>query len=481
MYFNSFAFCVFYPVVWSLYWLSRFRLQNLLLLAASYLFYSFWDWRFLSLILISTAVDYYVGLKIGRLSGSDDPVANREKKRWLVVSMCTNLGILGFFKYFNFFVESMETLLALTGMEVTQLRLHIILPVGISFYTFQTMSYTIDVYRGILSPTRNFLDFALYVAYFPQLVAGPIERAKNLLPIISSRRTFHGQQLQEGLRLMLFGFFKKVYVADNIAHLVDQIFSHPDPGGWQVLAGTYAFAIQIYCDFSGYTDIARGCSKCLGIDLMLNFRNPYIAVNPSDFWRRWHISLSTWLRDYLYIPLGGNRHGEAKTYRNLALTMLLGGLWHGAAWNFVLWGAWHGLLLIGHRLFAPLVAGRNFLKTQKSLPVGHLLSMVLMFHLVCLGWILFRSGSLAQIQLMLTNLIVWHPTRDAVPIQLFAPIVKFGLPLFMFEIILYALGQKEVRQVLMKPAVVHCAFYGVLFYLIAFYGATAQSFIYFQF
>ena len=326
-----------------LYFLTQryFRLQNGILLIASYVFYGFWDWRFLALLFVSTVVDYNLALLIEK---SESP---GERKALLAASICVNLGILGFFKYFGFFAESFASLLNSFGFQSSTPFFNIVLPVGISFYTFQTMSYTIDVYRRKLPATRNFFDFALFVSFFPQLVAGPIERATKLLPQVLQPRKFSQSNFVEGFYLIILGLFKKVVIADNMAPIVNYIFSRDVStlSGAEVLVGVYAFAFQIYGDFAGYTDIARGVAKWLGFDLMLNFRMPYFATSPSDFWQRWHISLSSWLRDYLYIPLGGNRQGTLLTYRNLMLTMVLGGLWHGAAWTFVAWGFFHGLIL----------------------------------------------------------------------------------------------------------------------------------------
>lgn len=336
MLFTQLTFWVFFAIVAALYVLLPHKAQNRMLLVASYVFYGAWDWRFLSLILLSTGVDYVVGLKIG----AEDHQARR--KRLLAISLAVNLGMLGVFKYFGFFVSSFEALLAQFGYETDPFVLSIVLPVGISFYTFQTLSYTIDIYRRELEPSRDFLDFALFVAFFPQLVAGPIERARNLLPNIAAPRMLSWDALGRGAVLCLLGLIKKVVIADAIAPSVDAVYASPDPTRADVILATWLFAIQIYCDFSGYTDIARGVAKMLGFRLMRNFAQPYFAVDPQEFWRRWHISLSTWLRDYLYISLGGNRGGAWTTYRNLMATMALGGLWHGAAWNFVLWGIYQG-------------------------------------------------------------------------------------------------------------------------------------------
>ncbi len=477
MLFNSFVFAVFFPTVLILYWISPFRIQNYLLLVASYVFYGYWDWRFLSLIALSTIVDYISGIMIHR-ERTINKEGPRREKLWLILSICTNLGILGFFKYFNFFVDSFSDLVSVIGINPDVLHLNIILPVGISFYTFQTMSYTIDIYREKIEPTRKFLEFAVFVSFFPQLVAGPIERAKSLLPKILNPRKFNLSQFYEGLHLILLGLFKKVYVADNLAPIVDKIFSSGNISGLEVIVGAYTFAFQIYCDFSGYSDIARGCAKCMGIEIMINFRHPYVSINPSDFWTRWHISLSSWLRDYLYIPLGGNRKGTANTYRNLSLTMLLGGLWHGASWIFVLWGAYQGALLIGHRLLERVFG--KFAGLTKGIPttVKYLFKMLIMFQLVCVGWIIFRARSVSQVKDMMVALFSWQGTADW---SLFLPLLQFAGPLVAYEAIQYAYSRDKWAIIQRVPGWVRAASYAVLFYLFAFYGASAENFIYFQF
>ena len=385
MLFNSWSFPPFLAVVLLLYYRLSRPAQNAMLLVASYFFYACWDWRFLGLLLLSTTVDWNLANLIKR-----EPT-RAGAKRWVAASVASNLCFLGFFKYFNFFVDSADGLLAAIGLPTFGRHLHVILPIGISFYTFQSISYIVDVYRGEVEPAKNPIDFALFVAFFPHMVAGPIMHSRDLLPQMQSARHTSREQIVEGLWLMLWGFFKKLVVSDNLASIVDSVYAAPHATAGQVALATYAFAYQIYCDFSGYTDIARGTAKLMGFELMLNFNRPYLAVNPSDFWHRWHISLSTWLRDYLYIPLGGNRHGTLMTYRNLLLTMLLGGLWHGAAWNFVLWGLFHGVLLVGHRVLVRGPAGA-------SGAVGaRVASRVVMFHLVCYGWLLFRATSFAQI------------------------------------------------------------------------------------
>ena len=390
MLFNSFSFVVFFAIVYSAYLLSRknCQLQNRLLLLASYVFYGSWDWRFLSLLFVSTAFDFYIG-KL--LANQKNP---HKRKVLLSLSVTANLSFLGFFKYFDFFADSFARLLSTFGMEADWPTLNIILPVGISFYTFHSLSYTIDIYRGKLDPTKSFLDFALFVAYFPQLVAGPIVRASHLLPQISQPRKITSPEIHAGLFLILWGYFKKVVIADNVGLISNQVFG--DYGQYQgidIVIGTLAFAVQIYCDFSGYTDIARGLCKLMGFNLLLNFRLPYLAESPSDFWQRWHISLSSWLRDYLYIPLGGNRHGELATYRNLMITMLLGGLWHGAAWTFVIWGAYHGLLLCVYRAASNCRHGFT-VPASSSIRA---LRISIMFGFTLLGWLIFRSETPQQI------------------------------------------------------------------------------------
>jgi D-alanyl-lipoteichoic acid acyltransferase DltB (MBOAT superfamily) len=396
---------------------------------------------------------------------------------WVALSVATNLTILGFFKYFNFFVGSMASLLGTVGLGVgDSLFLEIILPVGISFYTFQTISYSVDVYRGELEPTDSFVDFALFVAFFPQLVAGPIERARVLLPQILKERAFSTRQFSDGLFLIFWGLFMKVFVADNLAPFVDEQFSNPDVAGFAALMGVYAFAFQIYCDFAGYSNVARGCARLLGIELMVNFRFPYISSTPSEFWRRWHISLSSWLRDYLYIPLGGNRSGVVGTYRNLALTMLLGGLWHGATWLFVLWGAYQGILLIAHRLVTEL-SGR-FDLDRRIFAIPRPVKIVLMFQFVCGGWLIFRGQSVAQI---LDMTVAIFTMRGPVDLSLAATVVGFTLPLFLVEALQLQAGTEEIHRSRLVPLPIKSAAFAVLTYLFVFHGAAAQSFIYFQF
>ncbi|HEY7204711.1 MAG TPA: MBOAT family protein [Methylomirabilota bacterium] len=404
MLFNSWLFPPFLLLVLALYRVLPARAQNSMLLVASYAFYACWDWRFLGLLLISTTCDWLLARAIRR-----EP-SRESARRWVACSVGVNLAFLGFFKYFNFFIDSANTLLSGLGLGSWDVQLRVILPVGISFYTFQSISYIVDVYRGEVEPTRNPIDFALFVAFFPHMVAGPIMRSRDLLPQLLRPRRTTALQIREGLWLMLLGFFKKMAIGDNLAPIVDRVFSGGDQSGATVLLGVYAFAFEIYCDFSGYSDIARGVAKLLGVELMVNFDRPYLARNPSEFWRRWHISLSTWLRDYLYVPLGGNRGGRLKTYRNLMVTMILGGLWHGAAWNFILWGAFHGLLLAVHRL---IVVDLELWTAPSRL--GAWVSRLVMFHAVCYGWLLFRARSVEQIWSMTKSLAVGASSAAMTP------------------------------------------------------------------
>ena len=475
MLFNSFDFLYFFGFALTAYYLlgalpRGWRVQNVFLFAASIYFYAYWDYRFVSLILFSTLLDYVLAL---RMAATDDA---RKRKLLVTLSLVGNLGLLGVFKYLNFFIDSAANVLASFGMEPHWQTLSIILPVGISFYTFQSLSYTIDVYRGQLQPTRNFLDFALFVAFFPQLVAGPIERASSLIPQIEAPRRFDWTQFKLGLHLMVWGMFKKVFVADSLAEIVDPVFKWSDAtySGLDVWLVLYAYALQIYCDFSGYTDIARGVCKTMGFELRLNFNLPYFALNPSDFWRRWHISLSSWLREYLYFSLGGNRFGKLMTYRNLFLTMLLGGLWHGAAWNFVLWGAFHGgLLALWHGF------GRGRVDEERlSKPAKFGMGLV-MLHLTCIGWLLFRAQDAGQIAdfatRMFTSLSV--TTHSSFLLE---TLLKHGWLLIVVQIAQYMRNDLDV--VLRQNSFVRLNFYLlVLLGIATYFLRDANQFIYFQF
>jgi D-alanyl-lipoteichoic acid acyltransferase DltB (MBOAT superfamily) len=395
MLFNSLEFAIFLPIVFFLYWFctaKNLKLQNLLVTVSSYVFYGWWDWRFLSLIFLSTLEDYFVALKINNTTDE------RKRKIWLLVSIIVNIGFLGFFKYFNFFIDNFVTAISIFGIRPEVSSLNIILPVGISFYTFQTMSYTIDVYKRKLEPTRDFISFAAFVSFFPQLVAGPIERAANLLPQFYAKRTFDYEKAACGMRQILWGLFKKIVVADSCAAYVNYVFrDHQNQTGLTLLFGAIFFAFQIYGDFSGYSDIAIGTGRLFGFNLMRNFNYPYFSRDIAEFWRRWHISLTTWFRDYVYFPLGGSRVSKWKVIRNTFIIFLASGFWHGANWTFVVWGAFHAVL------FLPLIlSGKNRKYTDtvaagKYLPgIKEIFQMGMTFLLVLAGWVFFRADSIGQ-------------------------------------------------------------------------------------
>jgi D-alanyl-lipoteichoic acid acyltransferase DltB (MBOAT superfamily) len=473
MCFNSYQFALFFMALFPAYWLlgRRPRLQNILLLGAGYYFYACWSPRFLALLILSTVVDYGCGLWVDR-------VENSSKRRAVVaLSIALNLGMLGYFKYYNFFAESLRAALAQAGLSVPLRHLEVALPIGISFYTFQSMSYVIDIYRRELKPTRNLVHFAVFVSFFPHLVAGPIMRPTTLLPQVASRRSFHLPRLYEGVYLIFWGMVEKVVVADNLAVVANDLFGRwRDLDGGLALVAIYAFAFQIYGDFAGYTSMARGVAKCLGFELPLNFNLPYFATSPRDFWNRWHISLSQWLRDYLYVPLGGNRRGSPLTCRNVMLTMLLGGLWHGAEWTFVVWGLYHGLLLVSHRLITPWLE-----RVNPAHPIDRAcwtgLRIIVTFHLVCLGWLIFRAGSLEQAAGMLAAIV--H--RPAIPAAAhLARVILIIIPLWLVQYVQYATADLDV--IARTPWYVRTIFYTACFYAIVLVGQFGgQQFIYFQF
>ena len=473
MVFNSFQFVVFFAIVYALYRSVPHRQQNWLLLLASYYFYGSWDWRFLVLLLASTLIDYLCALYI---DSRDDPV---QRKRALIVSLGFNLSMLGFFKYFNFFATSLQELLLGFGLQADYATLHIVLPIGISFYTFITMSYVVDVYRRHITPCRNLADFALFISYFPHLVAGPILRAEALLPQITHPRTIRSVHVREAMWLILWGFFKKVFVADNLAKVANAVFhGQGHQGGAEVLLGTYAFAFQIYGDFSGYSDIARGVSLLMGIELNVNFRFPYFVRSATEFWRHWHISLSTWLRDYLYIPLGGNRGGPRRTKINLALTMVLGGLWHGAAWTYVLWGCYQGALLMAFR------TGQEWLERSKSTLLdsrwAQAVGIVLMFQLTCYGWLIFRAESAGQIASMTASLAGGYDFTTPVAASYLAQLVFFASPLLLIHA--FEAWRDDLMAVLTLPAPARYSLCALLLYATVLWGEFGGAeFIYFRF
>lgn len=472
MSFVSITFLIFICVFFPLYLVLPHRWQNRLLMAASLLFYGWWDWRFLFLLLGTSTLDWFVGLRLGEI---DD---ERDRKRWITASITANLAVLGFFKYFNFFADTFAHALLLLGVQASWTTLHIVLPIGISFYTFQSMSYTIDVYRRRLAPSRNFGEFLTFVSFFPQLVAGPIERAVTLLPRVQTPRRITSDGFTRGLFLILLGLVKKIAISDGVAGSVDAIYNRAGAiSGPDVVVATWLFAVQIYGDFAGYSDIARGLAKILGFDLMTNFDQPYFAVNPSDFWRRWHISLSTWLRDYLYVPLGGNRGSGVMTYRNLMLTMSLGGLWHGAAWNYILWGLYQGGILCVHRLWT---GGRKRAESVLGLAgrVLFALKVLVFFQVTCYGWLLFRAHSFSQIT-RYTAALFHLGGPLTVPLPTLPAAAGLGM-LVVLELLQWR--AQDARFYRRWPSPVRGLLYASLALLVGMgLSNTSTQFIYFQF
>lgn len=471
MNFASLQFVGFLCVVLGVYMLMRKRheWQNTLLLASSYYFYACWDVRFLLLIWMITGTSFLAGRAIGQTPDK------RLGLRYLMTYAAFAMVVLGYFKYFNFFIDTAQVLLRSLDIVVNPLYLKIILPAAISFYIFESLSYTIEIYQRHLPATTKLRHYALFIAYFPKLVAGPIERPAVLLPQIQQPRSLKADNLTRGSFLILLGLFKKIVVADGLAGPVDSVFgSAATPSAITIILGVYAFALQIYCDFSGYTDIARGVSKLFGIELSQNFRFPYFSANPSEFWKRWHISLSSWLRDYLYIPLGGNRVGPIRTKLNLMITMLLGGLWHGAALNFILWGAYQGGLLVAHGLMRPMQRGG-----WRAL-VARVLSTVVFFQFVCYGWLLFRARSQAQIYAysveLFTGSYEWALTISQPSL---ATLLGVGV-LLAYDFLAYRSGRATFY--LAWPVPVRAGLYATLVFLTLMGLANARSaFIYFQF
>jgi D-alanyl-lipoteichoic acid acyltransferase DltB (MBOAT superfamily) len=470
MLFDSPVFFVFLITVVGAYWMLRHRRQNVLLLAASYFFYGWGDWRFLGLILLSTVVDYFCARSIAR---SESP---GRRKLLLAISVTLNLGFLGFFKYFNFFADSLAHMLGAVGIPVNITLLRILLPPGISFYTFQALAYIVDVYFRKLEPAESLLDYALFISFFPHLIAGPIQRPSHLLPQVQNPRRFDDQQFFQGVMLILSGLFRKCVIADNCALLANAAFNGRmgTPNLAIVALGTYAFAWQIYGDFSGYSDIARGAAKLMGFEFMVNFRQPYLALSLQDFWRRWHISLSTWLRDYLYIPLGGSRQGETKTHRNLIVTMLLGGLWHGANWTFVVWGAIHG---VGQSIARLLGKWKRHTTEEASL-LRLWWKRILIFHAVCLAWIFFRAQSLSDAVAFVGGLRIftWRPEY----VVAFKFLAIFTIPLFLMDLLLEARHEEYLFE--KTPVAWQWAYASAMLLTVLLFAANqSNAFIYFQF
>jgi len=476
MLFNSFVFLVFLLVFIPAYYLLPKKYRNIFLLLGSYVFYGYWDYRFVSLLFLSTIIDFTIGKFLYQA------LQPRKRKLLLFLSISANLGILAFFKYFGFFVQSFSPIAAMFGGNLDYLHLNIILPVGISFYTFQTMSYTIDIYRNSLKPTNNFIDFAVFVAFFPQLVAGPIERAKQLLPQIINKPDVTKIQIKQGLNLIATGLFKKVLIGDTSGRFVDHIFTNMEIyKSSEILFALILFSIQIYADFSGYSSIARGTAKIMGFELMKNFEQPYLSRNITEFWRRWHISLSSWLRDYLYIPLGGNRKGVKRTYVNLMLTMLLGGLWHGASWNFVIWGGLHGIYLAIHKF----IIGRKRLEESyhyKGIPsLAKFLLFVLTTNiLVLITWLFFRATDFNTTRLFFSKMIHWEPSEFTY--RFLTITLTFSIAILIFDIFEYYTKKHTFLLLLKNKSVAWGVTSGLFFVtLLYMFQDKPLPFIYFQF
>jgi D-alanyl-lipoteichoic acid acyltransferase DltB (MBOAT superfamily) len=479
MLFNSIDFAIFLPIVFLLYWFvvnKTIRLQNLFIVIVSYVFYGWWDWRFLSLIIFSTILDYTIGISFSK---AETP---NSRKALLWVSILVNLGFLGFFKYFNFFLDSFVTAFSFFGIKITGHSLHVTLPVGLSFYTFQSLSYTIDVYKKKLEPTKDFIAYAAFVSFFPQLVAGPIGRAVDLLPQFHNPRIFEYDKAVDGMRQMMWGLFKKIVIADNCAEYANQIFNNSNEySGSTLLMGAFLFAVQIYCDFSGYSDIAIGTARLFGINLMRNFAFPYFSRDIAEFWRRWHISLSTWFRDYVYFPLGGSQGSKWMSVRNIFITFIISGFWHGANWTFIVWGA------INAFYFLPLLLANKNRENLETVAQGkyfpslrELASMLFTFALTLVAWIFFRAKNIDHAFSYLTG--IFSNSLFVTP-EVF-PKAKIILLIILFFIIewlgreqQYAIATLGVRW---NRPLRHAMYYAFVIITI-YYSGRQQEFIYFQF
>ncbi len=482
MLFNSLEFSLFLPLVFAIYWLLNDRaraIQNLFLVGASYFFYGWWDWRFLFLILMSTLVDYFIGQQIEKSTN------DKNSKALLITSLVINLGVLFFFKYFNFFLDSFTQAFTMFGQSFEASRLNIILPVGISFYTFQTLSYTIDVYRKKMKAEKSIINFAAYVSFFPQLVAGPIERATNLLPQFSVKKKFDYDLAKSGMQLMLWGFFKKIVIADNCAVFANMIFNnHTDYGWHSLILGALFFTFQIYGDFSGYSDIAIGTARLFGFNLMRNFAFPYFSRDIAEFWRRWHISLSTWFRDYLYIPLGGSRGGTSQKIKNTFIIFIVSGFWHGANWTYLVWGALNAfyflplLLLNKNRNNIEIVGNGSFF-----IGIRDFINIITTFSLTVIAWIFFRAETITQALEIIKGIFSF--TDGAVAFQ-FTNKVWLVLMYLSFFLLVEWVGREKQNPIEFRrkiPKAILYIFYFILAIIIVDnYGNSAsQEFIYFDF
>jgi len=482
MFFNSVDFSIFLPIVFFLYWFAtkgNLKLQNILLLVASYFFYACWDWRFLFLLIFSTVLDYFTGIKI------HDASNKKWKKVWLWLSISINLGFLGVFKYYNFFAESFVDALSLIGLNANFGTIEVILPVGISFYTFHGLSYVIDIYKVRIKPERNFINYSVFVSFFPLLVAGPIERATHLLPQILKKRVFEYSKAIDGLRQILWGLFKKIVIADNCAEYANTIFNNSgDYSGSTLILGAIFFTFQIYGDFSGYSDIALGTAKLFGIDLLRNFAFPYFSRDIAEFWRRWHISLSSWFRDYLYIPLGGSKGGTWMKVRNTFIIFLVSGFWHGANWTFIIWGALNALYIMPSIIFntnrnnLEIVAKGKYLPTLKEI-----LSIGITFILTVFAWIFFRANSvshaLSYISEIFSGSLFTIPNYNNIEKSIIIIILVIGFIIveWIGRESQYALANLGTKW---KRPMRHALYYAIIIGILMFTGKQ-QQFIYFQF
>jgi alginate O-acetyltransferase complex protein AlgI len=482
MLFNSVNFAIFLPIVFILYWFAakgNLKLQNILLLVSSYFFYACWDWRFLFLLIFSTSLDYFTGIKIF------DATSKKKKKFWLLLSICINLGFLGVFKYYNFFADSFADALNLLGIKANLGSIQVILPVGISFYTFHGLSYVFDLYKNRIKPERNIVNYSVFVCFFPLLVAGPIERATHLLPQIIQKREFDYSKAVDGLRQILWGLFKKMVIADNCAVYANMIFNHSsDYSGSTLVLGALFFTFQIYCDFSGYSDIALGTARLFGIELLRNFSFPYFSRDIAEFWRRWHISLSSWFRDYLYIPLGGSRGGTWMKIRNTFIIFIVSGFWHGANWTFIVWGALNAiyfmplLLTNKNRIHLQIVAQGKYLPTIKEI-----MSMLITFSLTVFAWIFFRAENIGHAVSYISNMISY----DLLRMPYFLGIKEAAIIVVLIIIFLIIEWMGREQQYAIKTIVsgwkkpFQWGFYYMIAMIIFLFGSTSQEFIYFQF
>lgn len=481
MLFNTINFGLFLPIVIVIYWLLSKKalvFQNIILLIASYFFYACWDWRFLFLLIFSTALDYFTGIKMG------DAKSKAVKKIWFWLSVVINIGFLGVFKYYNFFAASFSEAISHLGFQVNPSTINVILPVGISFYTFHGLSYVIDIYNNKIKPERNFINYSVFVSFFPLLVAGPIERATHLLPQIKKKRIFEYTKAVDGLKQILWGLFKKTVIADNCAFFADTIFNNPtDYSGSSHVLGALFFTFQIYCDFSGYSDIAIGTAKLFGIDLIRNFAFPYFSRDIAEFWRRWHISLSTWFRDYLYIPLGGSKGGTLMKIRNVLIIFLVSGFWHGANWTFIMWGLLNALYILPSILFNTNRNNLNIVAEGKLLPsIKDILAIGLTFSLTVFAWIFFRAETIGHAVNYISK--IFSKSLFEIP--------QFGGKKFMYTVLFVVIffiiewvgreQQYAIKAIGEKwPRLFRWSFYYCIIIIIFLFAGINQSFIYFQF